>query len=453
MRPKDPRSLALRALNRPDARPGATESALERLFDREPGLSARDRAFVVHLAQGVLRWRLRLDWVIGQSLKIPFRKVEPDVLNILRLAVYQVLFLDRVPDRAAVNEAVRQANGLGRGRHLGSFVNGVLRNICRNKDTLSLPEGDAIQVLSVKHAYPRWLVRKWVRELGEAEAERLMEAGNRIPRLVVRANILKVDRAGLLRRLARDGLECSPGSVCPDAVEISGLKGPVQGVAAFREGLFQVQDEAAQLCTHLLAPAPGERVLDLCAGLGGKTTHMAALMRNRGRITALDISQPRLVTLAENCTRLGVRCVDAVQADAARGISRLLQGSFDRVLVDGPCSSLGVISRHPDAKWARDEAEIARLSGVQKRLLHGAWEVVRKGGRLLYAACTISRPENEEVVEAFLASHPDMALLDLRREAPAWARQLVDDRGFLRTFPHRHGMDGFFAALFTRKKK
>jgi 16S rRNA (cytosine967-C5)-methyltransferase len=276
-----PRDLALAALNRAEHSPGHPERYLEQAFQQDPSLTKRDRSLTVYLVQGVLRWRLRLDWVIHRSVRFPFRNITPPVLNILRIAVYQILFMDRIPDSAAVNEAVKQAKA-GEGSHVVSFVNGILRDICRKKNEENFPDRDKylVRFLSVFYSYPEWLVKKWMRELGMVSAERLLEAGNRLPTLVVRTNRLKISRQDLIRYLTDEGIEARPTPYSPEGTEIKGLGGPIQEMEAFRSGLFQVQGEAAQICSQLISPKPGECILDLCAGLGGKSTHMAELMGN-----------------------------------------------------------------------------------------------------------------------------------------------------------------------------
>ena len=229
------------------------------------------------------------------------------------------------------------------------------------------------------------------------------------------------------------------------------MRGPVHELKSFKDGLFQVQGEAAQVCSHLLGAEPGEWVLDLCAGLGGKTTHLAELMAGRGKIIALDRVRRRLLMLAESATRLGVGCIRPVVADAGKNIHSLFKRTFDKVMVDAPCSGLGVVSRHPDGKWEREKKDVWRLAGVQEKMLNEAAPLLREGGRMLYTVCTISREESEGVVEAFLAEHGGMRLENLRDRTPNWGKPLVDGQGFLRTLPHVHQMDGFFGALFVKK--
>ncbi|MCP4681257.1 MAG: 16S rRNA (cytosine(967)-C(5))-methyltransferase RsmB [Desulfobacterales bacterium] len=446
-----PRDLALETLNRPEHSPVFPERYLDGSFRQDTGMNERDRAFTVHLVQGVFRWRLRLDWIIKQGVRFSFNKIDPPILNILRIAVYQIFFMDRVPESAAVNEAVKQAKAVGKG-HIVKFVNGILRHICRHKDKLSSPnqENDPSAYLSVFYSYPQWLVNKWLKELGFNSTKALLDAENRPPHLVVRTNRLKVRRQELIKRLENEGIEGTATRYSPDGIIVEDLKGPVNRLKAFKEGLFQVQGEAAQICSHLLSPGPGDSVLDLCAGLGGKSTHLAGLMGDRGRVLALDISHGRLIKLIRSSCRLGISCIEAISTDAARHLSSVFHFSFDKILIDGPCSGLGIISRHPDIKWARDEKDIKRLSQVQKKILNQAAPLLRKGGAMLYVTCTISSEENEDVVGDFLEKHRGMALQDLREHVPEWGLELIDDQGFLKTLPHIHGIEGFFGALFIK---
>jgi len=447
------RNLVLRALNISGHSPGSAERYLDRAFEQEPFQDGRDRAFTVHLVQGVLRWQLRLDWIIKQAVRFPFKKIELPLLNILRIALYQIFFMDRVPETAAVNEAVKQAKALGQ-NHLTGFVNGILRQICRQKANPAFPDPqhDRVHYLSVYYSYPTWLVKKWIRELGIDSTERLLEAGNRVPPLVVRVNGLKVDRQGLLGHLNAEGVKGRPVRYAPEGVEILGAIGPVTRLSSFKEGLFQVQGQSAQVCSHALSPGPGESVLDLCAGLGGKSTHMAQLMGGNGFIVALDMSHGRLVRLGESTRRLGIGCIRPVVADAGNTLSHMFRHSFDSILIDSPCSGLGTLSRHPDGKWIRDEGDIRRLARLQKDILKEAIPLLGKGGRMLYVTCTISKEENEDVVGNTLERNRGIVLENLKDHMPEWGLDLIDDDGFLRTLPHVHGIEGFFGALFVKIK-
>jgi len=451
MKIETPRDLALKVLDRLHHSAAFSGVLVDEIIRSHPGLTERDRAFISHLVQGAIRWRLRIDWIISQVSRLALEKIDPSILNILRLALYQIFFMDRVPPSAAVNEAVRQAKA-GRARHAAGFVNGVLRNTCRKRDNFPLPdlERDPLLYRSVFYSSPEWLIRKWDREWGSEVADSLLSASNRIPGLTIRANTVKTDRAGLVTCLASEGLESRPTPFSPVGLAVGNLRGRVDGLKSFREGLFQVQDEAAQVAAQLLEPVAGEKVLDVCAGYGGKTTHLAALMGDRGEVVALDIHVRRLISLQENAFRLGLRSVLPVGGDAIRGLSRLFTRPFDRILLDAPCSGLGVISRHPDIKWNRTEEDIRRLAETQGAMLGAAASLLRPGGKILYVTCTLSREENEGVVKSLLEAQPGMRLENLKDHAPGWSRDLIDSQGFFRTFPHFHQMDGFFGALFSR---
>ena len=389
--------------------------------------------------------------MLGRVSSRPLTSLSPIVLNILRLALYQVLYMDRVPDSAAVNEAVEQVKARGMGR-AAPFVNGLLRNLCRSHREIAFPDPaeDPVRSLAAVHACPEWLAARWLERFGLEEAGALMAAQNRIPPLDIRVNRLKGTPDALRQALGEEGVEAVPVEGVPGALSLSGLRGRVDGLRTFQEGLFQVQDRGAQVAGHLLAALPGERILDLCSGHGGKATHLAELTGDRARVTSLDIHHARLVDLRRTLTRLGLRQVEPVQADGTRGLDRLFRTTFDAVLVDAPCSGLGVLRRHPDGKWNRSEADLPRLAALQKALVLQGAQRLRPGGRLLFVTCTVAGEENEGVVENVLQERPDLSLARLDEGAPPWARRFVDDRGLFRTLPHIHDADGFFGALLVK---
>ena len=446
-----PRNLALEVLNQFDNTGTFPVFSLEVGFQQNRNLSDRDRALVTHLVQGVLRWRKRLDWIIREKIHFPFKKLDRNILNILRLAVYQIFFMDRIPPSAAVNEAVKQAKRQGK-PHLIGFVNGILREILRDRERLSSPKNgrDPIRYYSILYSYPEWMVKKWIEDLGTDRALGLMAAQNQIPNVAVRTNSLKTERGILIKLLAEEGVEASPTSYSPWGIKLRGLKRPVVELKSHRNGLFHVQGEAAQICSIILGVKPHERILDTCAGLGGKTTHLGELMRNQGFIIAMDINHRNLIKLRETATRLGVTNIYALVSDATEDLENLFKIKFQRILVDAPCSGLGVISKHPDIKWTRKRGDIERLSSLQQRILNAASKVLVSKGKLLYITCTVCREENEQVVEKFLRGNPQMRLENLRTVMPEWGKDLVDENGFYRTYPHIHCMDGFFGALMSK---
>ncbi len=448
-----PRELALKTLVDLDKSESYTGNYLEDIFRDNTGFDERDRAFISNLIQGVVRWRLRLDWIIGQFSKTPVKKIDRTILNILRLAVYQIMFLDRVPDSAAVDRAVEQVKAQKGHQHIVSFVNGVLRNICRNEDSITFP-GKAkapVKYLSTYYSFPLWLAERCLDEFGRDITEALFNAQNQFPHLNIRANRLKTDRDTLIKTLEDEGINGIPGEYSPECIILTSFSGRIERLSSFKKGLFQVQDQAAQTVSWLLNPQPDEEILDVCAGLGGKTTHLQELMGGRGKVTALDTDKKRLTGLKESARRLGLSGIRTVTADAASSLSTVLGQTYDRVLVDAPCSGLGTIARHPDIKWNRMEPDVKRISRLQKKILENSAGVVKKGGLLLYAVCTYTREENRTVVDNFLTRSGEFSLVNLKEKIPEWAANLIDNDGFFRSYPHQHKMDGFFAALLEKK--
>ena len=454
MKTDKPRELALRTIVDLDKAGAYTGNYLEDLFRENPGFDERDRAFISNLVQGVLRFRLRLDWIIGGFSRTPVKKIDRTVLNILRLAVYQILFLDRVPESAAVDRAVDQVKAVKGHKHIVSFVNGVLRNLCRNKTGIKYPDRKKVPLkyLSSFYSFPQWLAERCLDEFGIDSTEELFKAQNTFPPLNIRINRLRIDRDGLIKILAEEGIEGEPARYAPECIILKNFSGRIERLSSFKKGLFQVQDQAAQVVSRLLRPQPGQDILDVCAGLGGKSTHIMELMGGKGTVTALDTDKKRLEGLRETSGRLGIQGIKTVSADAAVPFSTVLKRTYDSILIDAPCSGLGTIGRHPDIKWNRSEADIKRISRIQRRILENSAEVAGKGGLILYAVCTYTREENRTVIDNFLRKAGAFSLVDLRVIIPEWGRNLIDNEGFFRSYPHKHNMDGFFAALLKKEK-
>ncbi|MGA6924275.1 MAG: 16S rRNA (cytosine(967)-C(5))-methyltransferase RsmB [Desulfosarcina sp.] len=447
----DPRTAALEALNRLNRGDGTLDAILDELAPMTGKLSHRDRALFNQLVYGVIRWRLRLDSLIAAYTVRSLNNVSPPILNILRTGVYQLLFMDRIPPSAAVNTAVNLVRYIGAANAAG-FVNAVLRNVIREPDRFDLPDavGAPIDHLAISESIPHWLIERWIERMGFAETRRLCRAVNAIPPITLRCNRLKNNPAELLRALADQADRVEVLDDLPDAIDLARPHCAISSMQAFLEGRFAVQDGGAQLVSMLLAPQPGEMVLDACAGLGGKTTHLAQLMNNQGSLIAMDNVSGKLTSIDKEARRLGVSIIRTRHADLNRPIASTTPDRFDRVLLDAPCSGLGVLRRNPDAKWSARKRDLTRFSRRQTRFLDHVAPLVKIDGILVFAVCSMEPEENERVIETFLKKHPNFVISGSRAINEKWVLPFMGEDGFLRTVPHIHRMDGFFAARLKR---
>jgi 16S rRNA (cytosine967-C5)-methyltransferase len=444
----DPRRLAFDILERVGGGSYA-DRALDAELQRQPGLDPRDRGLLTELVYGVLRQQGRLDYALARFCKQPLGKLENRVLLLLRLGAYQLLCLDRVPASAAVNTTVQLARQLKLERATG-FVNGILRSLTRGKQQLTWPDPGREPLAHLEHALslPHWLAQRWLSELDREEAGRLAAALLEPAPFSVRTNTLKTNRPGFLQALCAAGHRAEPTRFAPEGVTLTArTAAPLPGDA---EGWYQVQDEASMLIAHLLAPRPGERLLDACAAPGGKTTHLAALTGNRAEIIALDLHPQRIRLVEQGAARLGCAGITTRCWDLTELPPFLPAASCDGVLVDAPCSGLGVLRRNPEARWRLQPADIVVLAERQAMILNQAAQLVKPGGRLVYAVCTATAEETDRQVAAFLVRHPDFYLEPLANLVPDHWLVLLDAHGCLRTWPHCHGLDGFFAARLAR---
>lgn len=418
---------------------------------------ARDRALAADIALGVERWRAALDFRLSCASTRPLDRVDAEVVDILRLSVYQLVHLTRVPAAAVVADAVDMARRAGKTSAAG-FVNAVLRGVSRQRSSPlparpsppstpvdpSYREG-CLDYLSVTLSHPRWLATRWLDRLGFDAAEQWLLHDNTPGPLVLRANVSRVRPAELVEALAANDVSVTPGRFAPDALVVD--SGRPLATPAADAGWFIPQDEASQLVALLAGDAPGARVLDTCAAPGGKATAIAAAAPH-ALIVACDVRPRRVRLLAQTVRTTGVSNVRLVHADAT--VRLPFHVPFDCVMLDAPCSGLGVLRRDPDIRWRRLEQDLPALAATQLRMLEHAADAVRPGGRLVYATCSTEPEENEMVVEAFLRGAPSFAPLDARRAHPRLPPAVVDRQGHLRTTPHEHGLDGFFGAVFVR---
>lgn len=408
----------------------------------------RDRALAGEIAVGTLRVQAACDRLIAVFAGRPLEKLDPEIVDVLRLTIFQLLHLDRVPASAAVNDAVNLTKKAGK-TSAAPLVNAVLRRVSRERGRLPLPpraaddRDAALDYLSTTLSHPRWLAARWLDRYGFEAAEGWCRFDNEPPALTLRANRLKNDRDELAVRLREAGVRTRPTRFAPDGLVVEDGNPLLTPLAS--GGLFTVQDESSQLVAVAAGASPGERVLDACAAPGGKTTAMAGMMEDRGLIVAADVRARRIRLLADTVRVSGADSVRVVQANAALPLP--FAGGFDCVLIDAPCSGLGTLRRDPDIKWRRSEDEFGTFAGLQLRILRAAAAVVRDGGRLVYSTCSSEPEENEAVVEQFLAETPAFTAAPVQIPGP-WA--LVNEAGHLRTYPFRDGLEAFFAARLVK---
>ncbi|SPF51703.1 Sun protein [Syntrophobacter sp. SbD1] len=444
------RTLAYQVLLHLEQKASHPDRLIRTTLERHSGLEVRDRALLTELVYGVVRWQGRLDWHIDQLSRTSPGKIAPAVRVLLRLAMYQVLFLDRVPDHAAVNDTVELAK-TSQPPYVVKFINAILRQASRKGDEWNWPDSvkDPAAHLAVMTSHPIWLVRRLIDEMGIEEAGLFCEANNRIAPTVFRVNTLKGSREEAIESLKSEGIEAAPSPLLEHAVRAKSLRRDVTGTDAFRQGLLQTQDEASQLVSLLLSPLPGERVLDLCCGLGVKSSHIAILMKNQGEVLSVDNSAWKLEEAQKSAQRQGIAIIRTAAEDVMT-LQPESAGLFDRVLLDAPCTGLGTIRRKPDIKWRRHIKDPYRLAQLQKELLSYASRFLKPGGVLVYATCTVLGDENESVAGSLGLLHPELALEPAAENLPHACCNMVSGP-YYRSLPHKHDVDGFFSARWRRK--
>ena len=434
---RGPRGTAVKILNRVERSDAYLDRVLETEM-RNTEMNELDKGLMNEIVTGVVRWQMKIDWVLTGFFHGNFTKAETNIKNALRVALYQILFLDKVPHSAAVNESVEFIKRL-RGQKVADLVNGVLRNILRNLENIRYPDfnENKIQHLAVVESHPAWMVKRWINRLGYDETKKLLAANNERPDLTLRVNRLKIDFNYFLSQLEQHQIQFTRSEYLDFFVRVKHMAG-IGSSDMFRQGFFVVQDESAGLVVKLLDPKPGDRIIDMCSAPGGKATFIGELMKNVGEIVAVDRYETRLNLVKNACQRLGIANAHFIAADAAT----VQTAPAERVLVDAPCSGLGVLSKKPDAKWKREPEDLVNLVQTQRAILENAAKHVKSGGVLVYSTCTTEPEENYDVIKSFLTEHSEFSV--------EGASQFVDSRivsaeGYIETFPHRNAMDGSFA--------
>ena len=438
------RSVALQALLQVEENEGYSNIVIDKAL-RAAGLDARDGALASSIFYGVLERRLTLDYYLAQCLKSPGKKLDPLVQSALRCGAYQILYLDRVPDSAAVNETVALVKA-GKKLSAAGLVNGVLRSLSRRKGSLTLPEGDSPKALSVRYSVPEELILLWRKSYGKSFTARLLESFQKRPALYLRLNPLRTTKDDLAAALEGQGCRIKPLGGLPWGAALEGSGSPA-ALPQFQEGLFHVQDLSAQLACQLVGAKPGERVCDCCAAPGGKSFTLAEDMENTGELYAFDLYKGRVGLIQQGAERLGLSCILAQRRDGTKPYEDLPQ--MDRVLCDAPCSGYGVLRRKPEIRYKSLESA-KELPELQLSLLENAAGLVRPGGLLVYSTCTLHPAENSGVAQRFLAAHPEFAPEAIRL---AGVERCLDEPEHMLTMtPFSGASDGFFAACFRRKE-
>lgn len=450
-----PRELALNILVKV-AESGAYSNIQLNRSLQDSGLSRQDAGLATELVYGTISRQATLDYWLSKFVSKGLSKLDIWVHQLLRLSAYQMLFLDRIPTHAAVNEAVTIAKRRGHSG-ISGMVNGVLRSIDRNREELVLSNIQAatpVATIALRHSYPEWLVERWAASYGTETAEAICAAGNDQPHASIRVNTVLAARDDRLRELLDSGIHAEPSAIAPSGIVVSG-GGNLADTDGFRQGLWSLQDESSMLVAEVVAPKAGMKVLDCCAAPGGKSAHMAELMDGKGKVWANDLHAHKRELIVAQTERLKLRNVEAVIGDAATLPERFAAESMDAVLLDAPCSGFGVIRRKPEIKWTKTEGDILEIAALQRQLLHHVSGLVRPGGTLVYSTCTMEKEENEQQIETFLQEHPEFSLDASWPEAVLHNLRnagLIGESfdGQLQLLPQHFGSDGFYIARMVK---
>lgn len=448
-KPVTAREAALDVLNKVDEQNAYSNLVLNSVLS-SLSLSAADAALATELVYGTTQRRGTIDGVLAQFVKGGADKLQPWVRNLLRLSLYQIRYLDRIPDRAAVHEAVEIAKRRGH-KGVASLVNGVLRAVLRHPEVWEKPphDGTAAEIAWI-HSHPEWLVERWLSFYGEETTRAICASNNQPPHTTIRVNRLKTERDALLRELQNEFPAAARSRLSEQGIVLP--SGHAAGTKWFASGCYTIQDESSMLVAPALAPRPGMRVLDACAAPGGKTTHIAELMDNQGEIVACDIHPHKQKLIEQQAERLGLTIIRTIVGDAGELADQGL-GRFDRILLDAPCTGFGVIRRKPDVKWNKKSTDPAQIARLQYQLLTRLAPLLAPGGLLVYSTCTIEPEENQQVVERFVAEYSDYQLdRSLAWDLPAVVTDVCGaDKGYVQILPHQFASDGFFIARIKRR--
>ncbi|MFA5577134.1 MAG: 16S rRNA (cytosine(967)-C(5))-methyltransferase RsmB [Tissierellaceae bacterium] len=410
----------------------------------------REENLIREMVYGIIENDIYLEDIISRASKIKIGKIHPQIKLILKIGIYQLLFMDGIPDRAAVNETVNLAKKHGHRGTIG-YVNGVLRNIGRDKDEFkNIEKSNIVDYLSVKYSHPKWLVKRWIKDYGLKFTKNLSRANNETPKLNIRVNNLKIGKDELRQRLFEKGINVQEGKYARDILIIDNPT-RITSLEEFKAGFFTIQDESSALVAQILDPLPGTTIIDLCSAPGGKSTHLAQMMNNQGRILSLDIHKHKIKLIEDNSKRLGIDIIETYVSDAEK-FNKDLVNLADYVLVDAPCSGFGLIRRKPEIKRKRKEGDIEKLVSIQRNILNNAKDYLKPGGILLYSTCTISKEENIDLIQEFVDTNKNFSFVGFEDKIDNLENPHSLKEGYLQLFPHIHNTDGFFYAKLIKER-
>jgi 16S rRNA (cytosine967-C5)-methyltransferase len=443
---KNVRETALELLDTIEKNQSYSNLLLHHAIEKN-NLPTKDIGLLTELTYGTLQRKMTLDFFLKPFLK-KANKIEPWVKNLLRLTLYQMVYLDKIPERAAIFEAVEIAKKRGH-KGIAGMVNGVLRSIQREGLPSLTTIEDAAERLAIETSHPHWLIKRWIEQFGYEKTKEMGEINLTAPLQTARVNTTKITREECAERLLEEGFQLELSPIIPEAIRA--LKGNLASSAAFQEGLLTIQDESSMLVAYALGVTKDETVLDACAAPGGKSTHIAEKMNNSGQVISLDLHEHKVKLINDNARRLELHNIQTRTMDSRHAAENFPPESFDRVLLDAPCSGLGVMRRKPDMKYTKKEQDISQLSNIQQNLLESVSPLVKKGGVLVYSTCTVDREENEKTVAGFLKQHPDFeGDTNFKDRMPEAVRPHIN--GFdLQVLPQDFGSDGFYIACLRKK--
>ncbi|WP_053956945.1 16S rRNA (cytosine(967)-C(5))-methyltransferase RsmB [Inediibacterium massiliense] len=413
---------------------------------RGKDISSVDRRLIRELVYGVLENKIYLDFIISKLSNTKMNKMDRKVIIILRIGLYQIIFLDKIPAFAAVSESVNIMKKIN--PRAAGFTNGILRNYLRNQEKIKIPslKENLEMHLSIQYSHPLWLVKKWLNEFGQDFTMKLLKANNETPKLSIRVNTLKTTKEKLIKMLQTEGVEVDKNTNAEECLHLDHV-GNIEELKSYQEGLFQIQDESSMLVGLVLNPKSGECIVDVCAAPGGKTTHIAQIMKNQGQIIARDIYPHKLNLIKENAKKLGIENIIVQEFDAQKIDVDLIQKA-DRVLVDAPCSGLGIIRRKPELKYNKTPDHIKEITKIQLEILKNASQYVKDNGVLVYSTCTIEKEENIEVIKKFIEYDKNFEIIDVNPYIP---KKFRGEEKMIQLYPHIHHTDGFFICKLRKK--